>query len=155
MKPITYRAPSMPNFSSITPFRELVFSVLRDFPFESSRSNNKPYPPVNAFWKESKLVIEMALAGWSRDDISIYIDQSDLVIESSEGYKSRNSKPSLDIIRLKCEISSASFQRIFKLPLEIIDLQTIESTLKDGLLRITFNPKPGTGTKRLQINPST
>ena len=102
-----------------------LFDRLFDVDLESSNS----YPPYNiSKIDENSYVIEMALAGFNKDDIEIEIADSELTVKSK---KKNDLKKDVNLIHQG--ISYRSFNRKFTLSEEIL---VKNAEMKDGMLII-------------------
>ena len=102
-----------------------LFDRLFDMDLESSSS----YPPYNiSKVDDNNYIIEMALAGFNRDDIEIELADSELTVRSK---KRENSSKDVNLIHQG--ISHRSFNRKFTLSEEIL---VKNAEMKDGMLII-------------------
>ena len=102
-----------------------LFDRLFDMDLESSSS----YPPYNiSKVDDNNYIIEMALAGFSKDDIEIELADSELTVRSK---KRENSTKDVNLIHQG--ISHRSFNRKFTLSEEIL---VKNAEMKDGMLII-------------------
>lgn len=104
--------------------------ISRLFPTESANSN---YPPFNAFWvDDERLVLEMAVAGFEKDDLQIKYNGFDLEIKGKKQELPDDSRR-----YIHRGLANRPFQRNF----EIKGNLKIESAkLLNGLFIITFVP---------------
>ena len=78
--------------------------------FPTSRNSNNNYPPYNSFWvDEEKLVLEMAVAGFEKDELQIKYNGFDLEISGKKKEQSDESKK-----YLHKGLASRPFQRNFE-----------------------------------------
>lgn len=135
----------MGNLAKIkTPFNQLpvdnVFEDLRKtflndlelLAFEPFRYNNQSFPPYNIFEVDkNEYVIEMALAGYSKNDIEVVVEDNRLKISSDKV----DEDPKSEINKFYHKgIAKRSFSSQFR----IADHAEIsECTMKDGILRIS------------------
>lgn len=84
--------------------------------------------------KEKGWKIEMALAGYSKDEISINLEGGVLTV------KGESEKEKDDYVFLRgCKgITTQNFSQSFRLSEEILDLKEISSKFENGLLTITI-----------------
>ena len=102
-----------------------LFDRLFDMDLESSSS----YPPYNiSKVDDNNYIIEMALAGFNKDDIEIELADSELTVRSK---KRENSTKDVNLIHQG--ISHRSFNRKFTLSEEIL---VKNAEMKDGMLII-------------------
>lgn len=88
------------------------------------------YPPYNVFTNkdETHYTIEVAVAGFSKDELEVALDDGTLTIS---GKSTSNEKP--DVTFVHRGISTKKFTRKFKL-MEHLEVQSVG--LKDGILRV-------------------
>ena len=102
-----------------------LFDRLFDIDLESSNS----YPPYNISKVDNNnYVIEMALAGFNKDDIEIELADSELTVRSKKREDSNN-----DVNLIHQGISHRSFNRKFTLSEEIL---VKNAEMKNGMLII-------------------
>jgi len=96
------------------------------------------YPLTNLYYdkKNEKVIVEVAMAGFSKDDIEIEIDGDMLVISGTKEVVEKSE----DIETIQEHISSASFERKIKLHKDFLD-GDIEAEYKDGLLKVVVSRK--------------
>ena len=105
------------------------FDNLFDRLFDIDLDSSSSYPPYNITKvDDSNYIIEMALAGFNKDDIEIELADSELTVRSK---KRENSNKDVNLIHQG--ISSRSFNRKFTLSEEIL-VKNAEMT--DGMLII-------------------
>lgn len=88
-------------------------------------------PAVNIKDKEHSYHIEVAAPGMDKEDFSIQIQQSTLVIACEKKQEQERKKENYT----RREFNYYSFKRVFDLP-EIVDNQQVHATYKDGILTI-------------------
>ena len=102
-----------------------LFDRLFDIDLESSNS----YPPYNiSKVDDNNYIIEMALAGFNKDDIEIELADSDLTVRSKKRESSNK-----DVNLIHQGISHRSFNRKFTLSEEIL---VKNAEMKNGMLII-------------------
>jgi len=92
------------------------------------------YPKVNVVSFGDKIEIEAEIAGYTRDDISVQIEDN---ILSIVGKTTATDANKVYILR---ELKRSSFSRSFKLSDEL-DAEKIDATFKDGLLKLVIPRK--------------
>ena len=121
------------NFNQLTPFAvgfERHFNRLSDYVEHNATSTG--FPPYNIQKVEDfKYEIEMALAGFSKDDLEIEKADGVLSIRSTKESSDKND----DEFTLHRGISYRKFNRKFTLA---EDVEVIGASLKDGLLTVTL-----------------
>ena len=111
--------------------------------FQLYETNNKSnFPPYDLYQENDKVFIELAVAGFGKDDISITTDGQDMIISnvrSKENYgllspQQLERKNNSNRHYLKSMLSYGNWSRKFRLS----DNQKIEKAeYKDGILKIT------------------
>lgn len=124
-----------PNYTTenlINDLRKTFFNDLELLAFEPFKYNNQSFPPYNIYESgENGFVIEMALAGYSKDDIEVVIEDNKLKISSNKVEESVKSEETEFYHR---GIAKRSFTNQFRIP-EHAEVE--ECTMKDGILRIS------------------
>tara|TARA_B100000686_G_C16718429_1_gene933416 strand:- start:244 stop:684 length:441 start_codon:yes stop_codon:yes gene_type:complete len=114
--------------------------------FSDMPSLTTNYPPYNIVkTSENDYLIEIALAGFSREDISVAVENGMLTIETIQGDESAVSRDSEILHR---GISKRYFKRSFSIS-DDVEVQGAE--LKDGLLRISMEKIIPESKKRKEI----
>ena len=114
--------------NKFTPY-SIGFDNLFDRLFDIDLDSSSSYPPYNITKvDDSNYIIEMALAGFNKDDIEIELADSELTVRSK---KRENSSKDVNLIHQG--ISSRSFNRKFTLSEEIL---VKNAEMKDGMLII-------------------
>ena len=104
----------------------------------SNYSNtNTTLPAVNVREDDHEFTIEVAAPGMKKDDFKISLDNNQLSI-SSEIKRENESK---DGKYSRKEFSYQSFQRSFRLPVELIDGDKISAKYNEGILCIHLPKK--------------
>lgn len=86
------------------------------------------YPPYNVITtSDNEYIVELAVAGFGKDELSVVVDKGDLVIEGSKEESDDETK------YLHKGISSRKFQRSFKLAEHV---QVVGADVKDGIMSI-------------------
>lgn len=112
--------PSFIGFDSM--FKDLTDAI-------NSKSNN--YPPCNVIKvNDSRYVIEMAIAGFSQNEIDVELRDRTLFIT---GAKLEETGPDAEYTYIQRGISTRAFTRTFTLA-EGVEITS--ATVKDGILRI-------------------
>ena len=88
------------------------------------------FPKHNMFKEADKYFIELAIAGWSKNDIGIEIEDCTLVITGDEVQKEGREY-------LDRELTFQKFEKKFVLD-DLIDIENIQSVYIDGILTITL-----------------
>ena len=114
----------MTRYSSIFPRHFVGFdSLLNELELRHEDTN---YPPYNIIKQgNNRYAIEIAVAGFSKDDIEITSEDRDLIVKASKEQK--------DAEYLHKGISTKSFERNFRLADHV---QVVGADLSDGMLSI-------------------
>ena len=121
------------------------YPILEDLIFEWKIPGVKPsnYPPYNILQtSQESFSIEIALAGFKMEEISVYMEGNDLVVEGNPLKDSVVKDPNYKIIHKG--ISSKNFSKKFRI---MNDLQVKGSSFVDGMLYISLK-KENTRMKR-------
>lgn len=102
-----------------------------------SATSNLTYPPVNVYKTDSDVVLEMAVAGFKKDELTVEFDGQRLTVEGK-----KTSQSTSDRTWITRELSSRSFIRSFAISGQF---EPEQPTLVDGVLTIVLK---GTNTKR-------
>lgn len=92
------------------------------------------YPKVNVLSFDDKVEIEAEIAGYSKDDISVQVENNVLSIIGKASQLSEGTDKSVYLLR---ELKRSSFSRSFTLG-DQLDATNIEATFKDGLLKLVI-----------------
>ena len=100
--------------------------------FFTNTVQNGSYPPYNIIKvDESKYAIELALAGFDREDVDIEIDQGDLVISGNTEDKNNTDARTY----MHRGIAGRAFKRVFKLA-DHVEVRGAE--MKNGILTVSL-----------------
>lgn len=101
--------------------------------FSEKKSFNVPnYPKSNFYWsKEKGGIIELALAGFSKENITMSVEDSVLRIKGKVDKEFES-----DFEKIVNGISERAFEFPVRFSSEVIDVEKINSTFKDGLLTV-------------------
>lgn len=92
------------------------------------------YPKVNVLSFDEKVEIEAEIAGYSKDDISVEVENDVLSIIGKASQLAEGTDKSVYLLR---ELKRSSFSRSFTLG-DQLDASSIEATFKDGLLKLVI-----------------
>lgn len=101
--------------------------------FKNQFSQKGKYPKVNIIGLEEKVVLEAAIPGMTRDDITIEVDEDNDTLTISG--KSQQKSEYKDLY-LTQEIKRSQFSRSFILSKESLDLTKISAQCDNGILTI-------------------
>ncbi len=107
------------------------WDILEDL--QDSFSRGLPaYPPYNIKKKsKNEYEIEMAVAGFDRQDLQVEVKNNQIVVEGNKGFRNESS----DIDYIYKGIASRHFRQSFALA---DHLEVTHAEFKDGILRITL-----------------
>ena len=88
-------------------------------------------PPVNVYKKDNNWIVDAYLAGFSKDEIKVDVQDNRLTISGKHEEKGEN----LDIQYM--EASRKEFSRTIALPHDV-DADKTAATFEDGVLRVTM-----------------
>ena len=112
-----------------------------------TKASTEGYPPYNIEQTtETGMRITLAVAGFSEDDLSVQIEDNQLVIRGQQDEDS-------DRVYLHRGIAARQFQRTFVLAEGI---EVVGAELDNGLLNIDLNrPQPNSRVRRVKIRRGT
>ena len=120
-------------WNSLRPFSVGFDSIFDEFDrvLESTERHNSNYPPYNIHKiNENEYKIEVALAGYSKDDIELELKDSTLTVRNKQKEKIVNENSDGMIHK---GISTRQFERAFTIS---EDIKVKNAELKNGLLNI-------------------
>lgn len=92
------------------------------------------YPKVNVLSHEDAIEIQAEIAGYSKEDISVEVEEDVLSIVGKASQLNEHTDKSVYLLR---ELKRSAFSRSFKLS-EQLDANKIDATFKDGLLTLVI-----------------
>lgn len=95
------------------------------------------FPKVNVISFEDRIEIEAEIAGYSKDDVSVEVENEVLSIVGKASQLNEQTDKSVYLLR---ELKRSSFSRSFRLD-DQLDADNIEATFKDGLLTLVIPRK--------------
>lgn len=131
---IMKRANSFP--SSL--FDDFFTRDLMNWGLNNNSTTNTTIPAVNIRETDDHFEVEMAAPGMTKNDFKIELDGNQLTI-TSEKQGSEETKPEERYTRK--EFSYQSFQRVFQLPKDVVDVDKIGARYENGLLQLTIPKK--------------
>lgn len=108
--------------------------------FDPSTSNlriSKGFPKGDLFLEDGNLVIELALAGYSKDQLSVRVENSGSIVVSAE---KKSEGDGDETGRGGRSLARRAFQRVFPQLGKEWDVASSDVTYRDGLLRIVVPP---------------
>jgi molecular chaperone IbpA len=100
------------------------------------------YPYDNVIRAENTVIIELALAGFTKDDIEIERDGASLVVKGSKGF----AEDEEGVTYVRRNIAHRAFTKRYTIGSEY---QDIRARFKDGILSIHLEREPKKETKKL------
>jgi len=120
------RNPILPNI-----FDEL----LRDLSIESNQISKFRTPAVNIIETEKYFIVSLAAPGLTKKDFNIDIEDNILTISTQKNIEKDEKK---EIFILK-EYNFDTFKRSFNLPKDVVDIDKVSATYKNGELIISIS----------------
>jgi HSP20 family protein len=114
-------------------------------PLASSAAAVPAFPAVDISEQDGQYVIEAALPGFRKDDISIEVTSNQVTISGEHEEEDDDRK------RRYSEIRRAAFTRTLVLPRDV-DPESAKATFEDGVLTITLQPTSPIGAKKIPID---
>lgn len=115
------------------PFETLVGTMLTDIVRNPTYTKKSIYnPPTNVYSDEERYVIEMAVPGYSREDLNVKIDGDALYISNKKEMEGENK----ELKKLFTEFNYNKFERVWTLP-DTCDKENISAEYEAGILRVS------------------
>lgn len=95
------------------------------------------YPKVNVISHDDQIEIQAEIAGYSKDDISVEVEEDILSIVGKASQGTEQTDKSVYLLR---ELKRSAFSRSFRLG-DNLDADKIDATFKDGLLTLVIPRK--------------
>jgi len=92
------------------------------------------FPKVNIAESDSQYEIDIAVAGFNKDDVSLELKDNDLIIKAAKSEESGDSNKKY----LRREISSRSFKRVVRFPVDVC-ADSASAEYKDGIIKFTID----------------
>jgi HSP20 family protein len=140
------RVPSFEMFPEFPRFARLIDAMMNASLPAAVVAEEAFVPAIDAYERDGNYVIEAALPGFRKDDLSIDVQPGQVTISGQyeEQKQDNKSKPRYS------EIRRAAFTRTILLPREV-DPQTAKATFENGLLSITLQPMSPKPDKKIEI----
>lgn len=134
---------AFPEFSGLG---RLLDNMMR-LPLAAVAAEEAFVPAIDVYEKDGNYVVEAALPGFRKEDISIDVGSNQVTItgEFEESQEDRQKRYS--------EMRRAAFARTVVLPQEI-DTDRAQASFEDGILRIVLPPTSPIANRRLEIQGS-
>lgn len=91
------------------------------------------FPKVNVIESDDAYEVDIAIAGFDKDDIKLELKDNDLFIRGNKQHDQHDETKRF----LRREISSRSFKRIVRLPSKI-DSDSIKAEYKNGIIKVNI-----------------
>ena len=106
------------------------------------------FPPANLIEDKNGeyIVIEMAVAGFAKENLEISIEDSKIIIKGNKDDKLPDNET-----YTKKTLNTNSFERSYSLKTNHFSLDKIQTSLKDGILSIRLNRNPESAKKTIAI----
>lgn len=99
--------------------------------------NKAAYPKVNVLSYDDRIEIEAEIAGYTKEDISVQVEENVLSIVGKASQLSEQTDKCVYLLR---ELKRSSFSRSFNLS-DQLDVEKVDATFKDGLLKLVIPRK--------------
>ena len=114
--------------------------------FRPMVNSGASYPPVDIYVeKDEKLVFEVALAGFRKDEVKVEVEKNVLYISSNTDEVEKEDRK-----YIKHKIARRQFNLAYSIP-DVYDVDTPDADFTDGVLTISFIKKESTKPLRKQI----
>lgn len=125
------------RYSDVVTFDDL-FKSFDELMNSSRLSFQEPFPPVNVFYRadDKTAEITLALAGYSKDELSVTVDGDRILIEASPIKEEEKAGT-----YMKRRIHKTAFKRSYELPHGVYDMEKVDVEYNNGLLTITVPSK--------------
>jgi HSP20 family protein len=121
--------PRIPSF-----FDDFLGGGLSDW-FDTNVPNRQSsLPAVNIKDTEIEFIIELAAPGMNKEDFSIELEKGVLIISTEK--KETLEENETDDGYFRKEFNYQSFQRRFRMPENVVNVEKIEANYKDGILNV-------------------
>jgi len=131
----SWGAPSIKRFREDIDslFEELLCGFGSNITIFDDLQSKASFPKVNVSESESEYNVEVAVAGFCKEDITLKLEDGVLTIQAEK--RNESGEESKNYIRK--EISSRSFSRAVKFPCRLNE-EKLNASYKDGLLNIVL-----------------
>ena len=142
---------SINSYGVLDTFEDFFNEVASSFAYlygDPSSSYKEPFPPTNqSIDKETRtLYLEMGLAGYSEEELSLEISNDTLTIKGNP----KTEKDDKRIIHQR--IKKMTFTRKYSLPAGVYDTSQAKATFENGLLSIVIPAKKKSEALKIAIN---
>jgi len=128
------------GFSTDMPalFNDFFSRDLWNWGLSNNSTTNTTIPAINIREDNDNFYVEVAAPGMTKDDFKVELDGTILTIRSEK--ENRQVQKEGEKYSRK-EFSYQSFQRIFELPVHVVDTEHIEAKYENGLLHLVIPKK--------------
>ena len=128
------------GFSTDMPalFNDFFSRDLWNWGLSNNSTTNTTIPAINIREDNDNFYVEVAAPGMTKDDFKVELDGTILTIRSEK--ENRQEQKEGEKYSRK-EFSYQSFQRIFELPVHVVDTEHIEAKYENGLLHLVIPKK--------------
>lgn len=131
----------------VSPFEAIRREFERNLTRQSTTGGGHPPIPYSLMKTAEGFVLELDVPGVRQDDLSIEFDDGQLAVRGDR------QKAAADVATsVVDERAYGSFQRVFKLH-EMIDPETIDPVLEDGVLRLEMKTRPERQPRQIAVRP--
>jgi HSP20 family molecular chaperone IbpA len=103
-----------------------------------------PFPAVDVSEQDGNYIIEAAVPGFAKDDVSIEVTANQVTISGQHAEEQDDRK------RRYSEIRRAEFTRTLMLPRDV-NPDNAKATFENGVLKITLQPTTPIGAKKISV----
>ena len=125
-------------------FPDFFSSLMENYLNDNELAYNGVRPMSNVKETDDAFLVEFAIPGFSKEDVSIDIDQNVMTVSGKKEEKSEDEKYT------RREFWYNEFKRSFTLP-KSVDQEATTATFKDGILTVELPKKPEAKPKSLKI----
>ena len=128
------------GFSTDMPalFNDFFSRDLWNWGLSNNSTTNTTIPATNIREDNDNFYVEVAAPGMTKDDFKVELDGTILTIRSEKENRQEQKEGEKYSRR---EFSYQSFQRIFELPVHVVDAEHIEAKYENGLLHLVIPKK--------------
>ena len=119
-------------------FNDLFTKDLWNWGMNNNSTTNTTIPAVNIRENGEHFEVEVAAPGMKKEDFTLELDGNTLTIRSEHEEKQEHKENERFTRR---EFSYQSFQRMFTLPKDVVDVDRIEARYENGLLLLRIPKK--------------
>ena len=128
------------GFSTDMPalFNDFFTRDLWNWGLSNNSVTNTTIPAINIREDNDNFYVEVAAPGMTKDDFKVELDGNTLTISSEK--ENRLEQKECEKYSRR-EFSYQSFQRVFELPVHVVDAEHIEAKYENGLLHLVIPKK--------------